>query len=154
MNSLSKLRYYHRFWPLIMAISILFLSSCTSRPDSKLTNTPTSYPIMGSNGTNVENDPKAKAQDEMMQGKEKARIIIDALSKYKNEKGKYPDTLEELVPDYLKKIPQTDTNQKYQYLQHLQGIYELWFLVENKRGVSCSYSNRFEDWECGLTAEP
>jgi hypothetical protein len=113
----------------------------------------TRIPVRDTNSTKEENDPQVETQEEMRQGKENAKIIIDALTKYQEDKGKYPDTLEKLVPGYLKEIPQTNTKQKYQYLQRLKGIYELWFLVE-KKGVSCSYSNRFEDWECGFSTEP
>lgn len=154
MNLLSKLMYYLHSWPLIMAISVFILCSCTSIWDIKPTTTPISIQILDMTPTPEENAPKAEAHEEIRQGKEAAKIIIDALTKYQKDKGKYPDSLEELLPDYLEQIPQTSTKQKYQYLQRLQGIYELWFLVEKENGVSCSYSNRFEDWDCGFSAEP
>lgn len=138
-----------RFW-LLIAISTLFLSCCTMIMDAD----PSSRPAQDNKITKEVNDQKAEADEEMRQGKEKAKIIIDALSKYQQDNGKYPDTLQELIPGYLQEIPQTDNKQNYQYLQRLQGIYELWFLVEKKNGVSCSYSSRFEDWECSFSAEP
>lgn len=33
-------------------------------------------------------------------------IIKDALERYKLDKGSYPDTLDKLLPDYLKAVPQ------------------------------------------------
>jgi hypothetical protein len=45
------------------------------------------------------------------QGFAAANPIINALENYRNEQGKYPGRLSELVPQYLEKDPQKDSQQ-------------------------------------------
>jgi len=150
MNTFSKSMLNLLLWSVIMSFGVIFLTSCN--PFTKINST--NIPEMDSNGTKIENDPKTEAHEEMKQGKEIANTILDALETYKKDKGNYPDTLEELVPGYLREIPQTGTKQNYQYRLNNKGNFELWFLVQKEKRASCSYSNRFEDWDCGYTAEP
>jgi len=37
--------------------------------------------------------------------RQNAEIIIDACNQYKNKDGIFPERLEDLVPNYIKKIP-------------------------------------------------
>lgn len=43
----------------------------------------------------------------MHQATKKAQPLIDAIEKYRDEKGQYPEKLDNLVPDYLEEIPFT-----------------------------------------------
>lgn len=48
-------------------------------------------------------------------GYEKAKPIIEALEKYRAEKGDYPKTLAELTPEYLAELPTDESGQNYKY---------------------------------------
>ena len=50
-----------------------------------------------------------------------ARLIIKAVEDYRSEQGKYPERLEDLVPQFLPKVPHSAirlTSTKYYYLYH------------------------------------
>jgi hypothetical protein len=92
--------------------------------------------------------------------KEKARMernfqlyqpIIDALPKYREKQGWYPDRLEELIPDYIDQIPQpfgssgNDGTEyhggsvRYRLILHFGTAYALY---------TCEYQLAKADWEC------
>ncbi len=50
-----------------------------------------------------------------------ARLIIKAVEDYRSEQGKYPERLEDLIPQYFSKVPRAAirlTSTKYYYLRH------------------------------------
>jgi hypothetical protein len=50
-----------------------------------------------------------------------ARLIIKAVEAYRVGQGKYPERLEDLVPQFLSKVPRSAvrlTSTKYYYLHH------------------------------------
>ncbi|MBM3116145.1 hypothetical protein [Jeongeupia naejangsanensis] len=78
-------------------------------------------------------------------------IVIQALEKYKGEKGSYPNELGLLTPQYLAKLPDISNerhNTKLDYSSKNQGReYELEFSYHDPGTNSCVYS--FPDgWSC------
>jgi len=68
----------------------------------------------------------------------RAREVIDALEKYKSERGTYPSRLADLMPTYLKTIPiPTAGRPEFDY-QYENGKYELTFGV-GKEMYPCYY---------------
>ena len=58
-----------------------------------------------------------------------ARLIIKAVEDYRSEKGKYPERLEKLVPQYFSKVPRAAirlTSNKYYYLRHKEYHSLMW----------------------------
>jgi hypothetical protein len=58
-----------------------------------------------------------------------ARLIIKAVEDYRVEQGKYPERLEELVPQFLSEVPCSAirlTSTKYYYLQHKEYHSLMW----------------------------
>ncbi len=80
--------------------------------------------------------------------------VTEALENYKNEKGKYPQNLSELVPKYLEKDPgQEETGEvRFTYFPDAQGkTYRLRFSYEIPMGGSdeCSFTPEVKKWNCG-----
>ena len=74
--------------------------------------------------------------------------IIDALDAYLKDKGQYPDSLHDLVPDYLKEIPTTGLAgyPEYQFRKPSPRIpYELFVKLDSSNSVS-NDSPRFYYW--------
>jgi len=74
---------------------------------------------------------------------ERAQPILSALARYQQDKGKYPEALNELVPDYLEAIPATgvDKYPRFYYFKAPRhelsgGSYEL--------GVPCTSFHGFD----------
>jgi hypothetical protein len=93
-------------------------------------------------------------------GKEIGDLIVKALEAYYNENGKYPDTLQELVPKYLDEVPTTSTGQEYKYYlkeptaYNTADLFGLGFPLITKINTGCSYFKSLlrlgpDPWECG-----
>ena len=81
--------------------------------------------------------------------------IINALEKYKNEHGKYPQRLGELVPEYLEKDPQKDDAGEIRFIYFPAeegGSYYLRLSYPSFFGTDdCSYTPAERKWSCGGT---
>lgn len=70
----------------------------------------------------------SKYQTDM--SKEKAKLIVEALDKFKSINNKYPDKLSELIPEYLGTIPSSSMgwfNEPYEYVKGNDGSYRIYF---------------------------
>lgn len=72
--------------------------------------------------------------------------VINALELYKHDQGIYPAQLKDLVPDYLKSIPDLTTGDEPSYYI-LNNNYAIYFVVSDNQ--ACGYDPRFQQWECG-----
>jgi hypothetical protein len=72
--------------------------------------------------------------------------IIDALARYHDATGTYPDTLESLVPDYLEAVPETYDNLPLVYEQTGTG-YTLQFSYTRPGMNECVYTPD-AGWSC------
>ncbi len=87
------------------------------------------------------------------QGFAAADPVINALENYKNEQGKYPGRLSELVPQYLEKDPQKNESGEIQFIYypteentsyHLRMSYPTLFGADE-----CRYTPTEKKWTCG-----
>lgn len=84
-------------------------------------------------------------------GYENAKPIIEALEKYRQEKGDYPKILPELKPQYLTEIPLDESNQTYKYVHKADAkSYTLTFNYDAPGlGIcKCEYSPENKKWFC------
>jgi hypothetical protein len=77
-------------------------------------------------------------------------IIVEALDKYYVDNGVYPKTLDELVPNYLEKVPNHLVGNK-QWYYHYRGddetVFELLFSPNHiHRYPCCFYSSDDKEW--------
>jgi hypothetical protein len=93
--------------------------------------------------------------NEFQSGQEQGGVIIVAIEQFQNDKGRFPDSLNELLPKYLCQLPDTITGQKYSY-QLLQpsefnswSSYLLSFEISKKVNTGCTYLSGLSQWECG-----
>lgn len=82
--------------------------------------------------------------------KETAQTLITALSLYNNINGKYPDNINELVPDCIDKIPYTSlgiiSKRKFFYI-HSEQIPDDYLLVFATFGfLKIYYDSRYKKW--------
>lgn len=62
--------------------------------------------------------------------KEKAKLIVEALDKFKSVNNEYPDRLSELIPEYLGTIPSSSMgwfDEPYIYVKGQDGSYRIYF---------------------------
>ena len=72
--------------------------------------------------------------------------IIAAVEQYKIDKGAYPETLEELVPDYLSEVPTEVNNQPISYTK-TDSSFSLAFHYIGPGMNTCSYTPE-NKWKC------
>ena len=97
-------------------------------------------------------------RNEMQDGIEQGNRIIEALDLYYRANAASPLGLNELVPTYLDEIPQTITGQAYRYeLLEPDSVrgqpFLLIFYPILEKNVSCSYMQRFDDWDCSMSVK-
>ena len=107
---------------LFSLLFILFLSSCSS----------------------VEEPPGVGEKAE--QGYAVCNPIVDALERYHNDKGAYPETLNELTPEYLATVPQEVNNYPIRY-DPVEGSFMLAFEYAGPGINVCIYSPE-DEWKC------
>jgi hypothetical protein len=87
------------------------------------------------------------------QGFAAADPIINALENYKNEQGKYPARLSELVPQYLEKDPQKDDKSEIRFVYYPaeeSTSYSLRLSYPTIFGADeCRYTPAEKRWTCG-----
>lgn len=70
----------------------------------------------------------SKYQTDM--SKEKAKLIVEALDKFKSINNEYPDKLSKLIPEYLGTLPSSSMgwfNEPYEYVKGNDGSYRIYF---------------------------
>jgi hypothetical protein len=73
--------------------------------------------------------------------------IVDALEKYRADKGKYPEQLELLVPDYLSKIPKHRVStKKWEYRGGGENFVLLFSPNAKSTYPNCSYVSQHGEW--------
>lgn len=83
------------------------------------------------------------------QGQSRASDVLAALQTYKSATGKYPATLEDLVPQYLLQIPRPARHYEYKYLICRQGAgYLLYYRLQGTAGTYCGYGDKLFAWQC------
>lgn len=81
--------------------------------------------------------------------------IIEAIDRYYLENGVYPNTLSDLVPDYLNEIPKTITGHGFAFVLHSPDYFTLKFPYTRRSNDVVSYACGYSDgpdhigeWEC------
>ena len=87
------------------------------------------------------NEEEAIAENEAI-----AVSIITALELYEQAYGAYPDTLDELSPEFMDQIPLTVDGEVFGYRGYSSAEYGLAFSLRS--GLTCGYLPRSEVWEC------
>ena len=88
--------------------------------------------------------------EEIATNRERGSAIVQAITKYVQDRGQLPEKLEVLVPSYLSKIPKTTRESDFAYrMDDLQGYY-LCFDVPTKRNLGCCYNHGLDFWDCGF----
>ena len=72
--------------------------------------------------------------------------IINALRLYKENHGKYPESMEQLQPQYIGSI-QKGGDDRFTYSSN-DGEYELSFTYFGPGANVCSYSSKISKWDC------
>lgn len=99
-------------------------------------------------------DEELTVDKEIKSGFEIGQTIIQAIDSYFKDVGRYPDKLDDLVPNYISEIPKTITDQEYEYFlanPEIENLftYRLSFVVSLKLNTGCSYFFP-GGWECGI----
>ena len=79
-------------------------------------------------------------------GKRAATPLLRTLEAYRGAHGRYPESLEDLIPDHLSKLPLLSNGSAFEY-QPILGNYELTFNYTNPLPVHCSYQTATK-WVC------
>ena len=79
---------------------------------------------------------------------ERAAELISALDHYRTDRGRYPEALGDLIPDYLDQIPLTMKGAEYQYRLNPVDGYLLCFKAHIRRDLSCCFTPHWSEWEC------
>jgi len=76
--------------------------------------------------------------------------LILALDKYNSETNKYPEKLEELIPDYLSTLPKSPTPPRPSNVEYikLDTGYQLIFHYGGPGMNICKYSSDSKAWSC------
>ncbi len=80
-------------------------------------------------------------------GVKPGNTIVDAIEKYYHNTGIHPNTLNDLLPQYLIKLPQTSTGYGFAYNLYDDGTYILKFPY-TRRNWTCGYFSEAKEWEC------
>lgn len=73
--------------------------------------------------------------------------VIAALEKYRNDHGAYPETLTELVPDYLPAAPTKTEDLDFSYSKTGDG-YQFSFHYLGPGMNSCTFTPESKAWDC------
>jgi hypothetical protein len=85
-------------------------------------------------------------REDINKNQERGELIINALYIYKQAQGTFPDTLNDLAPNYLNEIPKTVEGQDYFYVTNSVDGFFISFDVEDRFG--CGYTDKLKEWEC------
>ena len=80
--------------------------------------------------------------------RERGVEIVEALDRYKQDNGRFPEELGVLVPTYLVEVPETTRGESFDYEpDELEGYY-LCFYLNRRKTIGCCYNDRLEFWDC------
>jgi len=93
--------------------------------------------------------------DEIEANKERASKIIQAVYAFEQAQGRFPEHLDELVPEHIAEMPKTVQGSDFIYYvvrsEHYDpGHFDLGFELASRRNMGCGYSSKYENWECGF----
>jgi len=82
-------------------------------------------------------------------GESNGSNIVSAIENYFIDHNKYPESVNELVPEYVKSIPKTFSGADFSYYLSETDIYVVSFSLESKNNnYLCGYIKKLENWEC------
>ena len=126
MPNLTMIKRAHATILLICLLAASFLTACMEKPGEG---------------------------KQAQQGFAAADPIINALENYRNEQGKYPGRLSELVPHYLEKDPQKDDKSEVRFIYYPAEesmSYSLRMSYPTLFGADeCRYTPTEKRWVCG-----
>ena len=79
-------------------------------------------------------------------GKRAATPVLRTLESYRGARGKYPEDLEDLVPDYLSRMPRLSNGVPFEY-ERLGSSYGLTFNYTNPLPIHCTFRPGSK-WSC------
>jgi hypothetical protein len=89
------------------------------------------------------------------QGQERASELLVAMEEYRQDIGRYPSGLSELVPDYLPAVPRPAWRYEYYCKVDQQGTkYFLYFRQARDADNYCGYSSEAKEWMCTDSVPP
>ena len=98
--------------------------------------------------------PEMTYQEEITIGEKLGDSIIQKIEAFYSEHGKYPDSLEDLIPKYLDEVPVTINGDPFRYQLNQVNIYILSFkVVRHDLPTSCGYLRNIETWDCSHGVE-
>jgi ABC-type transport system substrate-binding protein len=159
--TIAKPTMQNSYCRLVLFVMILTLTACgqniptstslTQSPIAPISSTETPAGIQTSTLTPTLN-PANEIEYNMIQGNK----IIDAIERYYEANGYYPENLDCLVPVYLAEIPLTKDGQTFKYRLNDYFIYGLSFNIPGTENVhgGCGYNKRSPFWECGVSVVP
>ncbi len=118
-------------------------------PSPTITFTPTLTATTTSTG-----DPISPLSQEIKDGISLGNQVVKAIEAYHSAMGKYPSSLTDLMPVYMKTIPITTTGQSYYYRLFdpaspiASEVYWLEFRAIDQDHVVCTYMRRIDFWDC------
>jgi hypothetical protein len=136
----------------------------TQTPRPSATSTRTATPVPTATWTSIPAPgiivtvTDAALSGEINSGMERGNQIVDALEAFYFDQGRYPATLDELVPVYLPALPLTVTGQPYFYRLFSPSdilapeMYWLSFRVVEQENVACTYLRRLQYWDCNFVS--
>ena len=142
---------------LMILVTVLFLAGCAALGDQAVTKIPQPTIIKT---VEITETPRAtlNPNEEASKGIETGDEIVDAIENYHKDKGQYPKSLDDLIPEYLEKIPVTVTGEEYKYgVFEVEGFgpYSLHFSIAGDGWMGgCVYSTKYSAWECGPRNTP
>jgi hypothetical protein len=144
---------------IVLLLCSYAFSSCNSESINKdvsfenlvSTDIPVLIPPFPYEGTPLSSQLNS-VEDEMIDGMNKVKIIVQSIEKYYLDNGIYPDNLNILTTNYLESIPTTITGENFYYQLSKSNIYTVYFKVQRNstenREVYCGFIRRLLIWEC------
>ena len=104
-------------------------------------------------------DSTIEVNEEVENGISLGNVVVEAIERYYDNEGSYPETLSDLVPRYMNAIPTTGTNQEFKYLlldtENILGIpYNLSFNLISNVNTACVYRQKHQTWDCSFYIAP
>jgi hypothetical protein len=143
---------------LIPASVTIPTNTQTITPSPTETATMTSTDTLTPTATLGTDSPVSQVGHEINSGIERGNTIVKAIEAYQKANGKYPDTLNQLIPSYLSDIPMTSTGQAFFYRLFNSGsplaseVYWVSFRAVDQNHVTCTYFRRLDYWDCNFAS--
>jgi hypothetical protein len=130
----------------------------STEPTSTHTRTPTPTRTLTPANVSASVATGTPASEEINDGILKGNHIARAFELFFLDQGRYPSTLDELVPVYLPALPVTLTGQPFFYRLFeatdpmAAEMYWLSFRVTEPANTVCTYFRRLEHWDCNFAS--